>query len=719
MANDIYRCGANVTYAVNLDLQHKEQFFMIRISARSRIVSAWTNLSGNIWYTPFTYGYVFQVNYNGGANYTRETTTAGLTANSEFYYDHLNQRLYIYITTDPNASIPTNHLIASFRNHYSNREKDWYETPTDSATETVHWEPYLLSIPETKQAVGDQLLGFAPITSTTADIANTDHKITAMIHDSSFYKTDIEGWHVVGDLTVANLNQFLRATVGSVSWNQERVTFQILDSYDLLNQEFRTSQSGSASDFYNISEFPATDPSYIGKPKRRVYGYIRGLKIVNIDYTSTANLESDNAVWGIYFNDNSSASGLIKIDDYMAESPTMTYGSLTNKIYFTSVVYTQNFLVGDTVELVSSFVSSIRTVTAVDYSGKFITINTNYTFPDRTLSGNDNYRANVPRIFIEQNNVVKKAVYGTHYTLDVSNGLLRATFIAGYQASLGLTTPITHYDSLIADVYGIAEGSGVGAPSATYGVLTTGPAIIYQILLSFVGIAAAQIDIASFAAVDLTNNDQMGFAIPQDIGSDYPTYIDIINKILLTSFCRLFINNENKWSIAAIEASSVADDTIYDDDIVKGISCSLTYSDIAYNIILKSDYRERGEKAGETEFREKTTQVKSNLANYLHKSKSSKTFSSYNIDDTTAESLANKLLYVYGDRKAQYKLSLSRRFFDALINDRYTISREKLPGFTFLQGTERVRTATVTEVSKGANRVTLILDDQKGLDDNT
>jgi hypothetical protein len=62
-------------------------------------------------------------------------------------------------------------------------------------------------------------------------------------------------------------------------------------------------------------------------------------------------------------------------------------------------------------------------------------------------------------------------------------------------------------------------------------------------------------------------------------------------------------------------------------------------------------------------------------------------------------------------------IDTKNRFFDTELGNTIEISRDRLPGFPHVRGTDRTRALGVVSTSKALTQINIELDDQKGIED--
>lgn len=689
-----------MTYSTILnDQDYFEEGLLVRISPRRKVLhSAFTLFSGSVYSASFDYGPPRIVEIDG-VSLTQGSSTS-LSAGQWYWASNV---LYVR-KSDSNAPNSGDFIVVTYDLFMADQDYQWYRTPTDSATSLEAWSPYLKKFPQIKQTVSDVLSGFVPITVDSIELDNSEHWIERHL-DGSFYKAEVKGWHYVDSFTVANTTLLLEGLVESISYSQNSVSFGITDIYEVFNQEYRSGTT-TASDFYNITEFPNVDSSFVGKPKRSVFGYCEGVKCVNLDFSEN-NTETDNQNWAIMDRAETYSGdyGFILMNDNVSS----TSG---NDVNFIDADYTRHFQVGDRIYFVNGFsYVGERFVTAVNASS----ITCNASMAGWTnVAGDYLYRGQIPRIRIEQNDTIYTARWLKHYEIDFSTDVIYANFLSGYSANLGMS-PIKNSDQVFADVYGITYSSN---NDSLYNVMVNPISILQYLFVEGIGIDSGDLS-ANWATLKSSITERLSFTVPKNVNDDYPTFKDLIGEICLSSRLRIFKNNDNEWDIKQIEAIGTPVDTATDEDLIDGtFSADFSYADTLSDVFVEFNRKERGLLAGENDEEYETVSAQSETAKFLHKVEKQKTFKTLHLEEADAQSAANFLRNYFGQRKGTYKARLAKRFLDSLIADEVTISRDKMPSFDYLEGVLRSKDLVITEINKSPNSINLIFDDQQGIEDN-
>lgn len=697
-----------MSYADNLLEEVINSQFLVVINPRKKILhSSFTLHSGSVYYASLTSGYGVAVSIDG------TTLTAGSSTSlsaGEFYFDNDTSRIYLR-KGDSTAPDSNDFIVVTYEIFISTYDAHWYRIPTDNTTQTVYFDPRITRSPVISQASTDVLFGFFPVKSTNISLANTDHFFESIISDDSFNKTTIKMWHLLGTLSTSNMRLVFSGNMGSVTFSGETVEINVLDQTDLFDQEFR---HNSGTSFYATSDFSELDPNFQARPIRDIFGVVDGFIPVNVDYLLDTPATTDNRIFSV----KKGQSNLSSITRTVLAGSTATTTNLDDSTGFRS---------GDSVWFDRAVgVDEYLIISSVDYGANTIT---HSALSGGAMAASDTCkRGFVGRIDIVQENTSYQPKYGRDYTINSSlaNGCSGFTLANNFEATLGMASTFSPDDFIYCRVYGDSNtetlgGPAFGANDSECGNLTQGIVVLYRILKSKLGLAESELDTAVFTSLQSTLTDTVGFAVPQKANEDFPTYKDICLSLMQTLLLRIYKNNSDVWTLGLVGPMGSYDKLIEDDEITRAsLSYSFEYSDMHSDLLVEYSFRERSaEKSSINENQYKKKSANSNNANYLHLQKRQHTIQSVHYDDTQAQTLATRLSYALGERRGLLTIETKNRFFDVLLGDIVRVSREKLPGFSYVEGTSNTKDFVVIESTKSLNKVTLILDDQKGIEDNS
>lgn len=689
-----------MSYSDLLQLEGVNSQYLVVIKPR-RVAdsSSWVNLSGNIYYQSFSFGEVVAVK-NGASGLTEGSSTS--LSNGQWYYDVDASRLYVNIGTNPSGS----QIIATYELYLGTFDAHWYQNPTDDSTRVVYYEPLITRSPEVSNSTSDVIFGFLPTFSGSIVVSNVTNFLTEHVYSSSFNNCDFLIYHQLGDLNTDNIKLVLKGYCKNVAITDSSISFSILDATSFFEKEYR---NPVGQNFYAQSMFSNLDPAYQGRPVRQVFGRVDGFIPVNIDYVADNDSATNTDNKRYIFMSGSADKGTISTTVLASPSSTST------RTYLTSV---SGFNVGDT----------FWNKTATTKYGEITAIGANY-IDHTSITANSSAdvieRSFVGAIYVSRNETVSKLWYGRDYieytdgTNDVIGVDLNTTLFP-----TALTGDIIYANDLIyATVYGhkfsdTLSGSPFGSNSATTGNKTNPAVILYHLLKTCLGLSEAEINLTSFTALEASRTDQIGFALPYTASKDFPTYKEIILKICQTSLLKFFIDFDGKWKVSETGPVGTVTKTIEDDEIIAGsFSYSISYQDIISLALVEYGLREVSEIGISGEI-SSTVSATSNTALNLHQVDKQMTIQSVHFIEADAQKLADRLIYILGDRRGICKLDTKNRFFDTELDDVIEISRDRMPGFAFEAGELRSRSFAVSATSKSLSKIEIEIDDQIGIENN-
>lgn len=709
-----------MAYATLVEKEGINQGFLAVLKPR-RIVTGFTLVSGAIYKVSFDYGRVVGCEDDGSA--LTEAASSALSA-GEFFYDTTTEELYVRLSDDSNPSTAT--MVAVFEVYVTNIQGvHWYRVPTDNTTDFVFYEPLVSKSPVQKSSVSDLLFGYQPVLSGSITLKDptTSKVFQRIIYDSSFNKASAQLYHTLYQATqgvsvqdlldTTNTKLIFDGVCSDLSYDDSELRIQFFDRIDTLDTEYR--HPSGTSNFYGTTDFPNLDPNKIGSPIRYVYGRVDGFVPVNQDYEADAPTTSTNRV----FNVIAEQVNLHELTESVvagAHTATRTFVnsevgfSVGDQAFFNRVIGTDEY----------------RKITATG-SG-FIDHET--LSGGAMTSGDSVSRSFVGNITIVQGENIFYPRFNRDYTSStgLAGGTAGFTFSSSLESNLTTETGVTMNtlapsDVIFCRVYGRKNDVTLGGPAfgsndATQGNLTNPAVILFDILKRNAGLAESEINTASFTSLEsAVGTEAIGLAIPMTSNESFPSIKDLNLLILKTALIRFFLDNDNKWQVERTGPAGSVDKTVRDDELLEAsLRWSYGYKELLSDLVIKYNMQEMsisGEAASD-----KISKTSTN-AKYLHKASKTKTFDSLHFRSTDADNLGNKLKAIFGEREGKLEISVKNRFFSNLINDVITIQRTQIPGFQYDEDTERTRDFVINSTDKSLQEITIELDDQKGIEDNS
>jgi len=710
--------------------------FLVRIAPRRYLDQADKTLQGtsgafSTYYWSFSYNPVV-VEING-----RVISEVGSipTTGESYYWDSATNRLYLCESTAVLSGWPTTTIATvTYYLHFSTEPACTYETPTNSATPKVNWEPWLLEVPSVSRTVTDSLVGFIPITASRVSIQNYTQFFNGLFIGTSFNKCEIKMWKYSNDAEAAV--PLLSTLITDVQTDYNAVRITVEDDTEIFRNEIRPKYLNE-SDFYSASDFPNLESNAEGYAKRIVYG-MPIIKLINLDY-STGTAETDNQEWGVMSAAMTDNDSLLKsfydfIDFGVGKT---TVGSPTTRIWLTiepGKIFAGNIL--DTRILLTnsipsysdppSYGSDIRNITGVNSVVNFyIDINSSFTFFQ--VAGENAFRHQVPFVYFgEDIATMETAVALRDYYGRIHKGSANIKFLSGYSGTLGRT--VTSSDIVVAQVQGkkFSDTDFVGPWDDTIGdagygfdCAFKGIGIIYDLLTQYASVSASDINKAQFLIeIDEPNSADLSFCIPEKTSDPFPKLSDVMNKVLLScGGVFLFKDADLKWDISRYETYTAP--TISSDKTnILNIDSNYTHADIYSDVRLRLGYQEYNI------IFQPDTYLSYDFVNlkakYLYKVNAQKVIDLYTyIEEADLFNLMEKIIITFNDRSGRHTLTLPASISDSiLVNDENLITLDKIGGFDYVENVDKELTTRVIEIKKNLNNYVITVDDQLGLGDN-
>lgn len=683
------------------------QYLVVLKPRRLADPSSWSLDSGTIYTQAFDFGEIVVLE-NNGVTLTKAASSA--VGSNEWFYDTDTETIYLDIGGDPS----TNDIVCTYEIYLGTFDAHFNRDPLDDSTRVVYYEPLVVKSPLINSSATDSLFGFLPTTSTQIVISNVTQFLQEHVYESSFNRAEIKVYHYLDELKIDNVKLVINALCGNVSSKDKEITITIFDNNDLFDAEFR---HVSGESFFGDTAFPNVDPNFTARPIRKVFGVVDGFIPVNIDYEANSPTTSDNRDWICINPETNLGSVSTTVKAAPASSATRTY--LTSA---------DGFRVGDSVWIDSSLGAGFDEyviITAVNKTGDHYIDHAAIT--NVAINPDVAKRSFIGNVVIFQEAVASTALYGRDYTeyTDGTNKVAGFSFTTTMEANLSINT-ITPNDLVYCRVYGNTNTNTLGGPafgsdSAVTGNLTQAVVVVWEILRNHVGLTEAQLDTAAFTSLQSSVSDEIGLSIPSTSGNNFPSFKDLLTTIFQSVLFKIFIDDDNLFSLVQTGPKGAVDKTIEDDEILRdSFEYDFNYRDVRSDIFVEYAGREvnqRNQIVAEQSY--STVNSVSTLASRLHKIDKQKTFKSLHFIESEAQTLADRLRYAIGDRNGKITLRTKNRFFDSELNDVIKVSRTRLPGFEFDTDTDREREAVVLSTAKSLDQITIEIDDQKGIEDNS
>lgn len=685
----------------------KSQFLAV-FKPRFVFDASWTLVSGNIYKRLFAFGEIVSATYNG-TSLTKDTTTS--VALNKFYYDTSDKFFYINVGTSP----AINTIVGVYEIYLGTFDAHFNRDPLDNTTRVVYFEPLITKSPTIISSTTDSLFGFIPSQTTRIEISNITALLQELIYASSFNKCDVFIYHWLKKLETDNVKLLFKGICGNVITSENIVSINIFDKNNIFDREYR---NPSGLNFYSISAYPNLDRNFLGRTVRQVYGVVEGFVPVNIDYVVSNPTTSDNRDWICINGDTNLGS----ISSTVPASPSST----TTRTYLSSA---NGFRVGDSVWIDSSSGSGFDEfvyITAVNKTGSHYIEHEIIT--NIAATGSIVKRSFVGSITIYKDNVEYNAKYGRDYLeyIDSTNKTAGFSFQTSIESNLSFATNLTPLDLVHCRIYGhkstvTLNASPFTSDSTETGNMTNSIGILLDLLKGNFGYTDNDINDSNFISYESSISDEMGFAIPDLSRKDFPTYRNIFGSLSRSILLKIFFNDDNLLDLYQTAPIGAVSKTIEDDEIIQNsFKYDLNFSELTS--IINVDYKNREISDRNTQSSEGNSSrvsATNNTTINFHNINKQKIFYSFHFIESEAQILANRLSYYFGDRLGTVNLVTKNRFFDTQIGDIIRVNRSRLLGYEFEQDVNNFRDFVVVSTTKSLNNITIELDDQKGIEDNS
>lgn len=706
-----------MSFSANIEEPKIEKYPLVIIRPR-RKVTAWTSMGGGVYRAAFAFGYVESCWIQYGVNLTRAASSAVLAG--EFYYDHYNSYLYVGSVVDPTAVGRFVEYELNFSTQYFRGPRD----PLDSTSQVVDWQPFLEGEPSPQNGSRDTLYGFNPLVQSSLTILNAGGWLNQHLHEGSFRLALVKTWIMAnGNYDRARAQSDIKQTFlgylsDTLTVTSKVASFSCLDFFGFLDRQLSATK-------FTTTLAPNCEPNACTSGAewivRKIRGRVERLRPVNVDYQETPAL-TKNRDWVVCeeIAGADEATYTLTVDHLAANTATKTF--------FTT---TPPFMVGDAFAMTNNGVTRYGHVGLVDYVNKWITHD---DFTGRTVAALDTctrYWIGSVTIVREDGSIYQLMAsrdfqrgYGTFATLPADT--MGFILVDDFEANVSMATPFNPAsDKIYCTVYGTKipatytdAVTPVGAASQ-YGGADSSPEALLYWLLTLAGIDTDLIDENSLQNAGADNDAPLGLAIPRGYSdTDMPTYKEMIQLVLQSALWRLgFVASGNEVKIGIAPTQPFVAGADYDVDELDHRSMEYEHDYGSTYLQVRCPYN-RKEYLGDTESQEYTLGA-NDLARDLHLATRTLVLDSIHYRSEDAEVLKDRLVFAVSDRRAFYKFILEQRFIDKTnIGATYDLTRQDLPGYEFVPGTNRTRQLAAIEVVKNSLGATLVLEDQKGIQDN-
>lgn len=683
-----------MTYNSEIQKAYSEKDFLAIIRPAVQVTD-WTLESGTVYYHDFGISdefieFVYQITWND-TKLTSVSTTPGV---GQFWFDYPNNRIHI----NNGAVIGSSFICVFFEIFFATKTINTYRIPTDNTTDIVYYAPKIknATIP---QINNDELLLFGSY-SGSIDLINTDSAFY-VYEGASFRRKEIEIYHIVNGID--NIKLIYRGNIETVTKNDSQVTFSYRQIDFIFNRNF-TSFAGAnnqiSKGFFSVAEFPLLDARFEAYTIRAIYGVVDAIIPVNIDYNSTPTT-SNNRKWVVRNLGSQTPSILL----------TVQVGSTTTRIFCGT---NHGLFVDETPIVKVGGVDKYCYITAV--GSNYVDISPALVSPP-TAGVDTIRRGTIGNVFIkDQNGTIFRLLSGRDFNEQTFVGVSGDMNVYGFvlannfEAAVGLTlfTPESH--KIFCRCYGIR--GDIAGIDPDYKVITSANYIIDSLLTGYLDLPSSIVNSTAIKALSLPS---MGFSIPDQLSTTFPTYREILKNLMISSLSQLYFDDDLKLNLREIGPLGASEFTATDTDL---IDFSVDYNGDEIVSLVRLAYSFQEAPGGSDRSSYRRLESTSDLAKFLHEEINEKEIVTYLLKPAEAQVIADHYAIIFGDWVRSYQFKTKTQFINALIGSVFTIERTRLEGFNFNKTILRDKNVKITSIKKDLASIQFGADPQKNIEDN-
>jgi hypothetical protein len=256
-----------VTFEQAALLTRSEKITLVTCEAE-QLVKLFTVHSGQIYVRDVDY---FVSSVKTGGNALSSVGSIAEMTTETFFYDVLNKKIYVWLIGGDNPLTSDVSIVYKFffSNAPLNLPHDLLNGPD------VEWLPYINSIGSIGQTLDDSNIGIVLESSSSIDFMN-NHGFFDSIFDKLIWENkNVEFFSWFTGIPLSEKKKIFSGVVESKDFAPDKVTFKVKDFVFKLRNKV------------NLGEFSANDgevlDTYIGSPKRRIYGRVSKCQAIGID----------------------------------------------------------------------------------------------------------------------------------------------------------------------------------------------------------------------------------------------------------------------------------------------------------------------------------------------------------------------------------------------------------------------------------------------------
>lgn len=660
------------------------------------------------WSEPYTVGV-----YGSSLDSADQELSLADCASSDYSWFQSNGIIYFNPngTNDPNDDV----TVVEWECLVASNELNWKRNPLLSSSDDAHWVGGLIKAPVPLQGNTDSIFGYAPIQISSVQIQCADGFNLEHLHEWSLYGSQFNVWECAGPVEFSNISEIFTGVGGNFSLSDGVLTMQVSDPLRLLDEPFDVTAM-NFTDYPNM-QFVSGQTNYV----RKLYGMVAEVEPVNISYNATPST-SNNRVWSVCEGDIADAATLELSIDHLSGSNTST----TTKVSAADglVGPGATMTTGDSIIIQDNGVDKYATVVSVDYTTDIVT---HSAIGARSPVSTDKLkRGFIGSLSIRAPSGLVSTVlqYGRDWTEASFNSLTPKsryfTLANNFEALHGIlggpfdpeTMPIT------CRVYGdktlpkqLDNTTDLGQVGQRGGCVSNPVAIVWDILRNRVRGFDSKIllDETAWDTLATSFDRPVGLMVPESASGSVPTYKAVIQQFLQTELLRAHFKIDSSQAMLTITQAGSSGTPVSEinSSINSRVDYSWDYSELVSQVTAVASLG----------LRTFTNTVDSETAEFLHRT--SKAFSFETLFQFSDHNvlMANRLLAILAERSGTLTCVVPVEFVEANIDDTITVSSDRLPGVE-KTGLINSRPYVVIQHARSHSGVTLVLDDQKGIDDS-
>lgn len=697
-----------------------EKILLVRLKPGRQVIDELSHVGGTTYDMSFPYP-VSALKVDGIAFSRNELTALSI---NEFSYNEATQVLTVRLNDTIDNFVA---VIAYYYLFYSNvQNRQAYEDPEDPTTTLRNWEGRVVGSPAFETTQEDIIESVLTIGNTSVNLINDDDDFQQYLTDKdSFSRKEARVWQCLNK--VENIQKHFFGFISSISIGNQ-VNISIDNPLSALSDNFYTNGTSIKSKF-NTTDYPNCHPNFRDTPIIKFFARVSMTKDLVLDYGNDSFY-----VLAAAFNYMpyviTKSNTLVNISFDMSETRTTNRkwaacvaGSATNekteivsnvslidssgfgKFYRVTVADNSYYRPGD--NLIINFgsgntyknrVSGLST----DKTKLEIATGSNILTNGMTIT-----RPAIPFICTTVKDPVSGKIgysalsYYTDYLYSIdANGVYNITFTNDFESN-------TEHELYFPDGKSISRDQQFFYRVYNHEDISHGN-VIKQLLEQ----AGLDVDTSSITAANLAvPNVNTNFSIPFEGESNFPNILQVIERLLASTFSMLSITNDFKVSYHIIDSVASTDEINDNDYMLSSLKQDIKYRDLVSQLVFQNEHGESiyylvGGFFNITSIEFKndlsTTSIYSQRTEYLHEIKKQKTIT-HLVEDIS--SIKNRMMSVLGNRKLSISFVTKGINFTSKLNDNFMLVTNKVLGIT---GSKNIK---VFSLNKSANETQV-----KGLD---